>query len=285
MPDKMNDPSATDPKVGTTTGTPSPAATGAGTTRDVTGTAAMGGSTSTSPGQSSTSSGQSAGDMARETTDAAKARAGELSDQARAEAASLADRGKAAAYEKVDETKERASAGIDAQADHIRAAGREFGEGSYPAQAADYFASSLHDAAEAIRHQDIGSVLEEVTAFARRNPAVFLGGAAMLGFVASRMLKASDRGRPVRSGASGSGYGSARGAYGGQDRFDAPPAGVSHTPYEPQRGTAGMSSPSTSSPTYPASSSPTPSASSESPSAPSTGTSSPDTTYKPGGRS
>ena len=249
MPDKMDNSSQTGAKSPASPSTTTqPGLSGAGTPADATRTASMASPTTSSPGTgttsaavgsggsssigtgtgasaaaSSSSQGKSASQMAQETSDAARSRAGELADSARSEAAAMADKGKSMAYAKAEETKDRTSAEIENQAEHIRAAGREFGEDSYPAQAADYLASSLSDAADAIRRQDINSVIDEVTMFARRNPAVFLGGAALLGFVGARMLKASDRARhsPGRQ----------IGLDDGSRRFDTPPAGVDRTPY------------------------------------------------------
>ena len=157
--------------------------------------------------------------MAQETGAAAKARAAELADTAKAEAAAMAGKAQDMARDKAEEAKGYASSEIERTAETVRAAGREFGEGSYPAQAADYLASGLHDAAAALRDRDVGSMVDEVGRFARRNPGVFLGGAALLGFAVARMIKASERQRH-----GGMGYDEAR--------IAPPPRGVGNTPYD-----------------------------------------------------
>ena len=265
--EKMNSPSTT-----SATPTPTPTSTaglsGAGTPQDTMGTTSMGRSASPGAGSTGGSAGamgapssradsdataaamasstgsssasgssgsKSASDMARETSDAARSRAQELGQSARSEAASMADKGRSMAYAKAEEAMERGASEVDTTAEHIRAAGREFGEGSYPAQAADYLATSLSDAANALRTQDIDGMMSEVTAFARRNPALFIGGAALLGFVGARMLKASER-----AGGGDRWRDDAR-------RYDAPPPGVAGTPYATNTpyatGTGGMGSP------------------------------------------
>ena len=169
---------------------------------------------------------KNARDMAWETKEAAQGRAQELSERAKAEAAGMADKGKSMAYAKADEAKERGASEIENTAEHIRNAGREFGEGTYADQAADYLASSLSDAASAIRTKDVDGMIADVSDFARRNPAAFLGGAAILGFAAARMLKASERARQD----DGYGYRASPGRpdpYG----YDAPSAGIGNTPY------------------------------------------------------
>ncbi|MBM2576024.1 hypothetical protein JQC91_06885 [Jannaschia sp. Os4] len=131
---------------------------------------------------------------AAETGAAAKARASELSEKAKAEAAALADRAKSTASETAHGYKDQAASVVDEQASALRSAGREFGEDSYQARAADYLADGLSEAATVIRDRDFSTMMDDVEGFARRNPALFLGGAALLGFVGARLLKASDRG-------------------------------------------------------------------------------------------
>jgi len=65
----------------------------------------------------------------------------------------------------------------------------------------------LHSTADAVlsmssrmEGKDVTEWVGDLSHFARRNPAVFLGGAAMLGFAASRFAKASDR-PPADAGA------------------------------------------------------------------------------------
>lgn len=235
------------------------ATSGAGTPKDTTTTASMASATSTSPAAGSTggfgsrsesdatassmasssNDDKSAKDMAWETKEAAQGRAQDLAGQAKAEVAALGENAKQTAYAKAEEAKGRGASEVERTAENIRNAGREFGEDSYAYQAADYLATSLHDAADAIRTRDVSTVMDDVTHFARRNPAVFLGGAAMLGFFAARMLKASERARHTTDYDYGGDYGQRR--YGG-DYDAAPTPGVGHTPHAAK----------TAAPTYPA---------------------------------
>ena len=45
-----------------------------------------------------------------------------------------------------------------------------------------------------IRDKDLGQIVQMVSKVARENPMMFLGGAALLGFAASRYAKASGNG-------------------------------------------------------------------------------------------
>lgn len=131
-------------------------------------------------------------EMAEETGEAAANRAENLKATAKAEASRLAGEARATADARVEGLKDEATHRIGDTAGNIRDAGRAFGTDSYQAQAADYLADSLLEAADRIRAQDLDSVAREARDFARRNPAVVLGGAALLGFAAARLLKATE---------------------------------------------------------------------------------------------
>ena len=100
----------------------------------------------------------------------------------------LCDGVRAAADEATDRTERQAGRAAEAAA----AASEEFHAESPQAQAADRAATSLHDVAEALHSTDFDKVAGRVKEFARENPALFLGGAALLGFAATRFLKSSD---------------------------------------------------------------------------------------------
>ena len=73
---------------------------------------------------------------------------------------------------------------------------------------ADTAAEQVDRASQYLRQTDFQGVVRGAEDFARRQPAVFLGGALALGLVASRFLKASP------SGSSQPGYGRRYGSYG-----------------------------------------------------------------------
>jgi len=92
---------------------------------------------------------------------------------------------------------------------------------------ADTAAQQVDKASQFFRQTDFQGLVREAEDFARRQPAMFLGGAFALGLVASRFLKASPQGggsmqgsqlsRGFGSGYGGSSYGSSYGgsSYGG----------------------------------------------------------------------
>ena len=79
----------------------------------------------------------------------------------------------------------------------LRTAADEMRSGSPQERTMGQIAEGFADASDAIRGKDLGELVEQATSFARRNPMVFLGGAALLGFAATRFAKASDRNTPA----------------------------------------------------------------------------------------
>lgn len=90
-----------------------------------------------------------------------------------------------------DETRRVASA--------ADAAAGEFKSGSLQEQAAQHVATSLEQVAVMIRDADLRQTARQVSQFARENPLVFLGGAALVGFAAARFMKSSGRRNVARS--------------------------------------------------------------------------------------
>lgn len=86
----------------------------------------------------------------------------------------------------------RAEESVNNYADAATAASREFEPGSFQEQAADQVAGHLTDVAELIKSTDFNQVAGKTAQFARENPLLFLGGAALAGFAAARYLKASE---------------------------------------------------------------------------------------------
>lgn len=78
--------------------------------------------------------------------------------------------------------------------DALRNASKELREDSVQERLFTTMATSLSDLAETVRNRQITDTFDEIDRFGRRNPAAFLGGAALLGFFAVRMARASQSG-------------------------------------------------------------------------------------------
>jgi hypothetical protein len=126
-------------------------------------------------------------------------REGGLSDRTE----EAAGRAREAAIERVEEARDRAREGIDRGkqkvADRIRRLGsalhsasdnlRE--EDSAMAHSADMASETIERAANYVASADLKSTVRDVENFARREPALFFGGAFLLGLAAGRFLRSS----------------------------------------------------------------------------------------------
>ncbi|APX90436.1 hypothetical protein BV394_12440 [Brevirhabdus pacifica] len=134
----------------------------------------------------------------------AKSHASNLADKARDEARTLAGDAKSMAHDRAESYKNTAANEAGKVADALRKASDDLRDGSPQERAVSEIAAGLAGVADTIRDRDISDLITDATDFARRNPAAFLGGAALLGFAASRFAKASG------SNSDGTGYQSRR---------------------------------------------------------------------------
>lgn len=97
---------------------------------------------------------------------------------------------------RVDEQKNRAADGLGGIADVFRSAGNELrGENEALASYVDMASDQMKRFADQIRQRGVGDMMEDVGLFARRRPALFIGGAFLVGLGLARFLKSSaDRG-------------------------------------------------------------------------------------------
>ena len=97
---------------------------------------------------------------------------------------------------RADEQKNRAADGLGGIANVFANAGNELrGENEALAQYVDAASNQLKRFADTIRQRGVADMMDDVNRFARRNPAIFIGGAFLVGIGVARFLKASaDRG-------------------------------------------------------------------------------------------
>lgn len=135
-------------------------------------------------------------------TDEPKAETSASSKQADSKIKSVASDIKAAADQKVDQTvkevrthadgaKTDAANEVKDVATALRRASEDLRDGSAQERTLGQIARSLADASDAIRDKDLGEISQDIRKVARDNPVLFLSGAALLGFAASRYAKAS----------------------------------------------------------------------------------------------
>jgi hypothetical protein len=113
--------------------------------------------------------------------------------QQRADDDGMAGLARKATAEQAAAAQDAAAAGAEEQADRLRDASDSFDAGSFAHAATERVADNLSEAARSIRDTDLTHLTDDLATFARRQPLLFFGGAALLGFAAGRMLKASER--------------------------------------------------------------------------------------------
>ena len=93
---------------------------------------------------------------------------------------------------RVDEQKNRAADGLGGIANVIRNAGNELRtENEALASYVDMASDQLRRFADQIRQKGVADMMDDVHSFARRRPALFIGGAFIVGLGLARFLKSS----------------------------------------------------------------------------------------------
>lgn len=131
--------------------------------------------------------------------DEAKSAAGQVVDEAKEQVAGLADRAKdelGAATEKAKslaaDQKDMLAEQVDGVANAMSRAASELEQGnSSSAHYAKLIADNAEKLSATIRDNDVDELLGMAQDFGRRQPALFMGAAALLGFAASRFVLAS----------------------------------------------------------------------------------------------
>ncbi|WP_420862966.1 hypothetical protein [Algirhabdus cladophorae] len=121
----------------------------------------------------------------------------------RAEAKEVGDRAKATlaqeANARMDQAKDMAADKTQETADAADAAAAQFDPASPQAEAMQHVADHIEGVASQLRHADVTKLASQASDVIRRNPLLFIGGAAVAGFAAARFLKARDP-QPAHSG-------------------------------------------------------------------------------------
>jgi hypothetical protein len=143
------------------------------------------------PGSEPASTG--GGDQVAQVKEQAKQQTQQVAQQARERAGELANRGSEQVKNQLANQKHEAAQRMTPVQTALRETGQQLrkqGQGSV-AEYADKAADQVERFAGYLRENDVDSLLNDARGFARRNPAVFLGSAAALGFLATRFLKSS----------------------------------------------------------------------------------------------
>jgi hypothetical protein len=178
----MSDPRAVDPLSGPATG-----ATDVPGTTDVPVGAA---------GVPASGGGSSAGASER-ARDKAQQVAGQAADQARERGQQVAEQARGRLRSQVDQRSTQAGEQVNRQVGDVRSVAAELrNQGKEgPAKIAEQAADRAERLGSYLRDADGDHILDDVEAFARRNPPAIVFGGLALGLLASRFLRASSRSR------------------------------------------------------------------------------------------
>ncbi len=173
-----------------------------------------------------------------------KQQAQQLSQQAQQAAGQVAQQAKSQAGNQ----KQNVAQNLSGVSQALQQSGQQLqkqGQG-VAAQALDTTASQINRFAQYLENTSVEQMVGEVQNIARRDPAVFLGGAFALGFLLSRFLKSSAPSSRSHSQGSQSQYGyQAPGQYGNRGQYSGPDPYGRQGPYSsypstvPSAGTAG----------------------------------------------
>jgi hypothetical protein len=141
-------------------------------------------------------------DKTAEIKDQTQQKASELKERVQQKAAELKDQAAHQAASRVDTQRETAAQGIGSIAQALRQTSRQMsdqdqlGMTSYIDQAAD----QVERLSSYLQSNDINRLVGDVERFARRQPAVFLGGMFLAGLLGARFLKSSSPNQGYRYG-------------------------------------------------------------------------------------
>jgi hypothetical protein len=129
----------------------------------------------------------------REMTDQAKAAAGQIRDEAQQQAGRALDSAREQVASRVAGQKDRAAEGLSTVAQALRQTGNQLREQDQQGLT-DYIdraASQVERFSSYLQNNHVGQLVDDVEDFARQQPALFLGGAFVLGLLGARFLKSS----------------------------------------------------------------------------------------------
>jgi hypothetical protein len=128
-------------------------------------------------------------------------KAQEVAGQAQEKAQEAAGQAKSRVREQVDQRSTQAAQQVQTTAQDIRHVGDELRtQGKdQPAKLAEQVADRVESVGSYLQNSDGDKILRDAEDFGRRQPWVVALGGAVLGFAASRMLKASSQGRYEQS--------------------------------------------------------------------------------------
>jgi len=134
-----------------------------------------------------------AGAAVRQTASEAKEAAGQVAGQAKEAVGQVAGQAREQVSSRLSGQKAQAAQSLGGVAQALRLTGQQLREQDQAGVTVyiDRVASQVERFSSYIEQHDVGELVGEVEHFARRQPALFLGGAFVLGLLGARFLKSS----------------------------------------------------------------------------------------------
>lgn len=98
-----------------------------------------------------------------------------------------------------DKTRSGAARNVKDMAEALSTAADQLDDNSTQRRVFDSLSDQLDQVSDALHQKDMGEMMRDLNDLARNHPLAFLGGAALLGFAASRVMTAGGSGRNGRS--------------------------------------------------------------------------------------
>jgi hypothetical protein len=120
-----------------------------------------------------------------------------LTNEAQDKSKEVVDKAKDTAMNTMESQKSRAANNIGNVAEALRQTGKQLRNQDQQgfSRMADTAADRLEQFSDDLQNKDFNEMMDDVEDFARRDPELFLGGAVVLGLLAARFLKSSNRRR------------------------------------------------------------------------------------------
>jgi uncharacterized protein YjbJ (UPF0337 family) len=138
-------------------------------------------------------------DTTREVTGQIKETVGQVAEQAQQAAGQVANQARQQVSSRVAGQKDRAADGLTSLAHALRQTSQQLREQDQQTITGyvEGAASQVERISNYLKQNDLGGLIDDVEQFARRQPALFLGGTFVLGLLGARFLKSS---RPATGG-------------------------------------------------------------------------------------
>jgi len=147
-----------------------------------------------------------ASDATREVTGQVKETVGQVTEQAQQAAGQVVDQARQQVASRFAGQKDRAAEGLTSVAQALRQTSQQLREHDQQSVTGyiESAASQVERVSTYLKQNDLGGLIDDVEQFARRQPALFLGGTFVLGLLGARFLKSSRPAMGVGGGYSGS---------------------------------------------------------------------------------